>query len=72
MRAMVLHEQQRPLQLGELPRPSAGPAQLLLQVKACGICRADLRAADGELKDHALHLIPGHQIVGEVSKWAPE
>ena len=67
MRAMVLHEQQRPLLLSELPRPSAGPGQLLLQVKACGICRTDLHVVDGDLKRPALPLIPGHQIVGEVS-----
>jgi len=64
---MVLHEQQRPLQLCELPRPSAGPGQILLQVKACGICRTDLHVVDGDLKHPTLPLIPGHQIVGEVS-----
>jgi alcohol dehydrogenase, propanol-preferring len=58
MRAMVLHEQQRPLQLRELPQPSAGPGQLLLQVKACGICRTDLHVVDGDLKHPALPLIP--------------
>jgi len=67
MRAMVLHAQQRPLLLCELPRPSAGPGQLLLQVKACGICRTDLHVVDGDLKHPTLPLIPGHQIVGEVS-----
>jgi propanol-preferring alcohol dehydrogenase len=67
MRAMVLHELQHPLQLCEVPRPSAGPGQLLLQVKACGICRTDLHVVDGDLKHPTLPLIPGHQIVGEVS-----
>ena len=66
MRAMVLHEQQHPLQLCEIPQPSAGPGQLLLRVKACGICRTDLHVVDGDLKHPTLPLIPGHQIVGEV------
>jgi propanol-preferring alcohol dehydrogenase len=66
MQAMVLHKQGEQLQLCELPRPTAGPGQVLLQVKACGICRTDLHVMDGELKHPTLPLIPGHQIVGEV------
>ena len=48
MRAMVLHKQAEQLQLCELPRPTAGPGQVLLQVKACGVCRTDLHVMDGE------------------------
>jgi propanol-preferring alcohol dehydrogenase len=66
MRAMVLEKPQHPLVERELPRPTAGPGQLLLRVTACGICRTDLHVLDGELKHPALPLIPGHQIVGEV------
>jgi propanol-preferring alcohol dehydrogenase len=66
MRAMVLEAQQAPLQLREVPRPAAGPGQVLLRVKACGICRTDLHVVDGDLRHPALPLIPGHQIVGEV------
>ncbi|MCW2998024.1 MAG: adh5 [Solirubrobacterales bacterium] len=42
-----------------------GPGQLLLRVRACGVCRTDLHIADGELTAGHLPLIPGHQIVGE-------
>ena len=66
MRTMVLEDKQSQLQARNLPRPMAGPGQLLLQVKACGICRTDLHVIDGDLKHPALPLIPGHQIVGEV------
>lgn len=66
MRAMVMSRPRAPLELRELPRPSPGPGQLLLKVKACGICRTDLHVVDGELTEPALPLIPGHQIVGEV------
>jgi propanol-preferring alcohol dehydrogenase len=66
MRAMVLEAQQTPLQERELPVPTAGPGQLLLQVTACGICRTDLHVVDGDLRHPTLPLIPGHQIVGEV------
>ena len=69
MRAMVLHEQRRPLQLSELPTPAAGPGQLLLQVKACGICRTDLQVVEGDLKHPTLPLIPGYQINGGFAEY---
>jgi propanol-preferring alcohol dehydrogenase len=55
----------RPLRLAEVPDPVPGPGQLLLRVRACGVCRTDLHIADGELTAGHLPLIPGHQIVGE-------
>lgn len=66
MRAMVLDAQQQPLRLAEVAQPRAGDGQVLLRVKACGICRTDLHVVDGELTHPTLPLIPGHQIVGEV------
>ena len=66
MRAMVLERQGEPLRLTELPEPSAGPGQVLLDVRACGVCRTDLHILDGELTEPKLPLVPGHQIVGVV------
>jgi propanol-preferring alcohol dehydrogenase len=66
MRAMVLERQGAPLTLKELPRPEAGPGELLLRVLSCGICRTDLHVVDGDLKEPALPLVPGHQIVAAV------
>jgi propanol-preferring alcohol dehydrogenase len=66
MRAMVLEQQRSPLQPRELPKPSAGPGELLLRVTACGICRTDLHVVDGDLTEPSLPLIPGHQIVGDI------
>ena len=66
MQAMVLAEPGQPLELQELPLPSPGPDQVLLQVHACGVCRTDLHIVDGELKHPKLPLILGHQIVGTV------
>jgi propanol-preferring alcohol dehydrogenase len=43
--------------------PIADKGQLLLRVRACGVCRTDLHIVDGELPK--LPLVPGHQIVGE-------
>jgi propanol-preferring alcohol dehydrogenase len=65
MRAMVLGRARRPLQLVDLPAPEPGPGQVLLRVRACGVCRTDLHIVDGELAHPKLPLVPGHQIVGE-------
>lgn len=66
MRAMVLGRAGDALALRQVPRPTAGPGQLLLRVLACGVCRTDLHVVDGELPDPVLPLIPGHQIVAVV------
>jgi alcohol dehydrogenase, propanol-preferring len=66
MRAMLLEAPHVPLREAEVPRPRPGPEQILLQVRACGVCRTDLHVLDGELPDPKLPLIPGHEIVGTV------
>jgi propanol-preferring alcohol dehydrogenase len=65
MRAMVLHAAREPLVLEDIPRPEPDAGQLLLRVRACGVCRTDLHIVDGELDRPKLPLVPGHQIVGE-------
>ena len=66
MRAMVLERAGEPLRAARLPDPAPGPGQVLLAVRACGVCRTDLHILDGELTAPKLPLVPGHQIVGEV------
>jgi alcohol dehydrogenase, propanol-preferring len=66
MRAMVLTAPRTPLVLRELPSPSPGPGEVLLEVAACGVCRTDLHIVDGELSQPKLPLILGHEIVGRV------
>jgi alcohol dehydrogenase, propanol-preferring len=67
MHAMILNAPGRPLQPAELPRPECGADDVLLKVKACGVCRTDLHILDGELSGPRLPLIPGHEIVGVVA-----
>jgi alcohol dehydrogenase, propanol-preferring len=57
----------RPLEIRDIPVPTAGPSQVLLRVRACGVCRTDLHVVEGELKPLRDHVIPGHQIVGEAN-----
>ncbi|MFO7649546.1 alcohol dehydrogenase catalytic domain-containing protein, partial [Halomonas campaniensis] len=67
MRAMRLHAPGQPLVLEEIPRPRPGRGEVQLRVLACGVCRTDLHVVDGELPDPRLPLVPGHEIVGEVT-----
>jgi alcohol dehydrogenase, propanol-preferring len=66
MRAMVFDAVGEPLRLREMPVPVAGDGELLLRVRACGICRTDLHLIDGEVTVPSPPRILGHQIVGEV------
>jgi alcohol dehydrogenase, propanol-preferring len=68
MRAMVLHEPKRPLELRDVPKPKPGRGQLLVRVSTCAVCRTDLHVVDGELLNPKLPLILGHQIVGRVEE----
>jgi propanol-preferring alcohol dehydrogenase len=65
MRALVLDEQGRPPHVVERPAPQPGPGQVLLRVRACGVCRTDLHIVDGELRAPRLPLVLGHQVVAE-------
>ena len=64
---MVFETAGKPLALRDVAVPQPGPGQVQLRVTACGICRTDLHVVDGDLGEPALPLIPGHQIVGEVT-----
>ncbi len=66
MRAMVLEEPRTPLKDKVVPVPRPGPGEILIRVRACGVCRTDLHIVDGELPEPKLPLIPGHEIVGTV------
>lgn len=52
--------------------PSPGPADLLVAVRACGVCRTDLHVAEGDLPVHRDGVTPGHEVVGEVVEAGPE
>jgi propanol-preferring alcohol dehydrogenase len=65
MRAMVLGRARELLSLEEVADPLPAVGQVLLRVRACGVCRTDLHIVDGELDRPELPLVPGHQIVGE-------
>jgi propanol-preferring alcohol dehydrogenase len=54
------------------PVPVAGQDELLVRVRACGVCRTDLHVAEGDLPVHRPGVVPGHEVVGEVETPAGE
>ncbi len=70
MRAALLRDFKSPLIIEEVPRPTPGPDELLIEVEACGVCHSDLHIADGDWTQLAgivkKPLIPGHEIAGRV------
>jgi len=66
MRAMILDKPGTLLRMTDMPEPSPGPGQVLIHVRACGVCRTDLHVVDGDLTEPKLPIVPGHQIVGTI------
>lgn len=70
MKAMVLEShspvEDAPLKLTDVPDPVPVKGQVLLKVKACGICHTDLHIIEGEVRPPKLPVVIGHQVVGEV------
>lgn len=62
---------QRPLRIIDVADPQPTSGHVLLRVRACGVCRTDLHIVEGELPPQHPHMIPGHQIVGEVMNGTP-
>ncbi|PYV11906.1 MAG: zinc-dependent alcohol dehydrogenase [Acidobacteria bacterium] len=71
MKAAVLRKPGAPLVVEDVedPRPAAG--EILLEVKACGVCHTDLHLAAGEWSLPKLPLILGHEVVGVVRGVGP-
>jgi propanol-preferring alcohol dehydrogenase len=56
----------RLLRIEDVPQPTPAEGQVLLKVRACGVCRTDLHIVEGELPPRLKQVIPGHQIVGDI------
>jgi alcohol dehydrogenase, propanol-preferring len=59
-----------PLKLVDLPVPEPGPGELLLKVKACGVCHTEIDEIEGRTPPPVYPVIPGHQVIGIVEKHA--
>ncbi len=70
MKAALLRTPRKPLQIEDVSKPDPAPGEVLLRVRACGVCRTDLHIVEGELPPRKQALIPGHQVVGDIVEGA--
>ena len=72
MKAMVINAvsnldfQSEPLEMVSLPDPLPGQGEVLLRVKACGVCHTELDEIEGRTPPPSYPMIPGHQVVGRI------
>jgi alcohol dehydrogenase, propanol-preferring len=61
----------RPLERVTTDVTEPADGELLVAVRACGVCRTDLHVTEGDLPVHHPHVTPGHEVVGEVASIGP-
>lgn len=66
MKAMVLERFGEPMSWREVPDPRPGPREVLVGVRANGVCATDLKISDGVVSSVTLPHILGHEVAGEV------
>jgi L-iditol 2-dehydrogenase len=70
MKALLLREYKH-LELLDLPQPTPGPGELLVQVAACGICGSDVHGYDGSSGRRIPPIVMGHEAAGIVAATGP-
>lgn len=79
MKAVVLTQpgplSSGPIRVVEMPEPEPGPGEILIQVRACGVCRSNLHMINGDWVDAGTPaftpIVPGHEVVGVVAALGP-
>lgn len=72
MKAVRLVQPARPLELHDVPVPSPGPYEVLVRVKAAGICHSDAHYRAGKSRVHPLPMTLGHEVAGVVEQTGGE
>jgi L-iditol 2-dehydrogenase len=67
VKALVLKEYRR-LEYEEVPEPQPSPDEVLVAVKACGICGSDVHGFDGSTGRRRPPIIMGHEAAGIIAK----
>src|SRR5882762_4121792 len=62
----LLLKQYMDLEVTDLPQPEIGPDDVLVRVRACGICGSDVHGMDGKTGRRIPPLVMGHEAAGEV------
>ena len=75
--AYAVHSPTSPLQPWSIDRRDPGSQEVLIEILYCGVCHSDLHQARDEWGGSIFPMVPGHEIVGtitrvgsEVTKWA--
>lgn len=69
MKAAVYKAQNRPLVLEEIPKPVPATGQVLIEVKACGICGSDIHAS--QVAATPTNIVMGHEYTGVIAQLGP-
>lgn len=68
MKAAVIHKANSPLVVEERPVPQPKSGEVIIRVKACGVCHSDLAVLLGQFSIAQYPIIPGHEVAGVVEK----
>ena len=68
MKAFRFYEPEVPWKLEEIPTPTIGDDDVLVKVKATGICGSDLHYKHGRMKPGKIPITPGHEVAGVVEE----
>lgn len=71
MRAAILKEPKGRLQIEERAMPTPGNGEVLIRVRACGVCHGDLMVRNGEFPFVRFPIVPGHEVTGVVENLGP-
>ncbi|MDZ4796792.1 MAG: galactitol-1-phosphate 5-dehydrogenase [Bryobacteraceae bacterium] len=67
MKALLLTEYKK-LELTDMPVPEIGPDDVLIRVRACGICGSDVHGYDGSTGRRIPPIVMGHEASGVIEK----
>src|SRR5687767_2029015 len=68
MKAAIYEEFQKPLSIQQVTDATPTTTGVVLEVKACGICRSDWHGWMGNDADVKLPHVPGHELAGVVAE----
>ncbi len=68
MRTLEITELGRPLTMVDVPDPAPGPGEVVVAIRAAGICRSDVHYRSGSRPVSSLPLVPGHEVAGVVEQ----
>ena len=67
MKAAVLHKVHAPLSIEDFEMPTIAPDEVLIKVKACGVCHTDLKVIEGRIQSRVPTII-GHEVSGTIEE----